>query len=203
MYKNVIIVGAGGHAKVIADIVRKSGDNLIGFLDDKKEAGSAFFDGFILGTIASYEEYPDAQFIIGIGDNAIREAVSKKMGSVSFYTAVHPTAVIGEGVTIGDGSAVMANAVVNADATIGAHCIINTASVVEHDNKIGDYVHISPGAALAGTVSVGERTHIGIGAKVIQNTEICADVLVGAGGVVTKSIPSSGTYVGVPVRKVK
>ena len=203
MYKNVIIVGAGGHAKVIADIVRKSGDNLIGFLDDHKEPGSAFFDGFILGDTESYGEYPDAQFIIAIGNNAIRESISKKMESVPFYTAIHPTAVIGEGVTIGEGSAVMANAVVNAAATIGAHCIINTAAVVEHDGKVGNFVHISPGAALAGTVSVGERTHIGIGAKVIQNIEICADVLVGAGGVVTKSIPSSGTYVGVPIRKVK
>ncbi|MBQ7950407.1 MAG: acetyltransferase [Clostridia bacterium] len=203
MYKNVIVVGAGGHAKVIADIVRKSGDNLIGFLDDHKEPGSAFFDGFILGDTESYGEYPDAQFIIAIGNNAIRETISKKMGDVSFYTAIHPTAVIGEGVTIGEGSAVMANAVINADAAIGAHCIINTASVVEHDGKLASFVHVSPGAALAGTVSLGERAHIGIGAKIIQNLEICADVLVGAGGVVTTSITEPGTYVGVPVRKVK
>ena len=203
MHKDVIIIGAGGHAKVIADIVRKSGDNLVGFLDDSKEAGTEFFDAFILGKTDSYHEYPDKEFIIAIGNNGIRQKIVEQMRDVTFYTAIHPTAVIGEGVTIGEGSCVMANAVVNADAKIGKHCIVNTASVVEHDNVISDYVHISPTAALAGTVTVGERTWIGIGAKVKNNTDICADVVVGAGAVVVKNITEGGTYVGVPARKVK
>ena len=203
MHKDVIVIGAGGHAKVIADIVRKSGDNLVGFLDDSKEAGSEFFDAFILGKTDSYCEYPDKEFIIAIGNNAVRQKIAEQMQDVTFYTAVHPTAVIAEGVTVGEGTCVMANAVVNADAKIGKHCIINTASVVEHDNMILDYVHISPAAALAGTVTVGEKTHIGIGAKVKNNTDICADVIVGAGAVVVKNITEAGTYVGVPAGKVK
>ncbi|MBP3447402.1 MAG: acetyltransferase [Clostridia bacterium] len=201
MYNNVIIIGAGGHAKVIADIVRKSGDNLLGFLDDKKEAGTAFFDGFVLGNTDSYREYPDARFIIGIGSNEVRKEIAQKLKGASFYTAIHPTAVIGEGVTIGEGSCVMAKAVINADATVGAHCILNTASVVEHDNLIGDFTHISPGACLAGTVNVGDGCHIGIGATVKNNISICSGVLIGAGAVVVKSIIEPGTYVGVPARK--
>ena len=203
MHKDVIIIGAGGHAKVIADIVRKSGDNLVGFLDDSKEAGSEFFDAFILGKTGSYCEYPDKEFIIAIGNNAIRKKIVEQMQGASFYTAIHPTAVIGEGVSVGEGTCVMASAVLNADAKIGKHCIINTASVVEHDNMILDYVHISPAAALAGTVTVGEKTHIGIGVKVKNNTVICADVIVGAGAVVVKNITEAGTYIGVPARKVK
>ena len=203
MHKDVIVIGAGGHAKVIADIVRKSGDNLVGFLDDTKEAGTEFFDAFILGNTDSYGEYQDKEFIIAIGNNVIREQIALKLQGVSFYTAIHPTAVIAEGVCVGKGTCVMANAVINADAKIGKHCIINTASVVEHDNVIADYVHISPATALAGTVTVGKGAHIGIGAKVKNNTEICADVVVGAGAVVVKNIAEAGTYVGVPARKVK
>ena len=203
MHKDVIVIGAGGHAKVIVDIVRKSGDNLVGFLDDSKESGTECFDAFILGTTDSYAEYADKEFIIAVGNNAVREQLAQKMQGVSFYTAIHPTAVIGEGVSIGKGTCVMANAVVNADAKIGNHCIVNTASVVEHDNILSDYVHISPAAALAGTVTVGERTHLGIGSCVKNNITICADVTVGAGGVVVKNITEAGTYVGVPARKVK
>ena len=127
MCKDVIIVGAGGHAKVIADIVKKSGDNLVGFLDDSKEVGSEFFDAFILGTVDSYMEFSEKMFIIAVGNNGIRETISKKLSKVSFYTAIHPTAVVGEGVSIGEGSCVMANAVVNPGASVGNHCIINTA----------------------------------------------------------------------------
>ncbi|MBE7018931.1 MAG: acetyltransferase [Ruminococcaceae bacterium] len=203
MHKDVIIIGAGGHAKVIADIVRKSGDNLVGFLDDSKEAGTEFFDAFILGKTDSYHEYRDKEFIIAIGNNGIRQKIAEQMRDVTFYTAIHPAAVIAEGVTIGEGTCVMTNAVVNSDAKIGKHCIVNTASVVEHDNVISDYVHISPAAALAGTVTIGERTHVGIGAKVKNNTDICAEVVVGAGAVVVKNITEGGTYVGVPARKVK
>lgn len=203
MCKNVVIVGAGGHAKVIADIVKKSGDNLLGFLDDSKESGTEVFDAFVLGTIDSYKEYSNAALIIAIGDNYARERVAQKLEDAYFYTAIHPTAVIAEGVAIGQGTCVMANAVINPDATVGVHCIINTASVVEHDNVIGDFCHISPAAALAGTVTIGKRTHIGIGAKVKNNVCVCDDAIVGAGAVVVKPITEAGTYIGVPARKVK
>ncbi len=203
MCKNVVIIGAGGHAKVIADIVKKSGDNLLGFLDDTKEAGTEFLDAFILGNTQTVDEYPTAEFIVGIGNNQTRRKIAEQFKHLPYYTAIHPTAIIGEGVSVGEGSCIMANAVVNASSQIGKHCILNTASVVEHDNVLSDYVHISPAAALAGTVTVGEETHIGIGACVKNNLSICQGVTVGAGGVVVSSISEPGIYVGVPARKVK
>lgn len=197
---DVIIIGAGGHARVIADIVRCSGDRVLGFLDDA--APSA--DLPVLGKVKDYVNYPVAAFIIGIGNAAVRRKIAEQLAGVNWYTAIHPAAVISaEGVSIGAGTAVMAGAVINPGAVIGAHCIINTASVVEHDNRIGDFAHISVGAKLAGTVTVGEDTWVGIGAAVSNNVDICGGCMIGAGAVVVKSITEPGTYVGVPARRIK
>ena len=97
----------------------------------------------------------------------------------------------------------MANAVINPAANIGKHCIINTSAVVEHDNRISDFVHVSVGAKLGGTVSIGEHTWVGIGANVSNNVSICDHCMIGAGTVVIHDIKESGTYVGVPARKIK
>lgn len=199
--QKVIILGAGGHAKVVADIIRKNGDFVEGFLDDSKEANADFFGGKILGKISEYEKYKNCRFIIAIGSNAVREKLSEL--KVEFYTAVHPGAVIGEGVKLGRGTVVMAGAVINADAVIGEHCIINTGAVVEHDNLLADFVHISPTATLCGSVKVGKRTQIGCGAKVRNNLSITDDVLVGVGAAVVKDITESGVYAGVPAKKIK
>ena len=191
--KQVIIIGAGGHARVIADIVRRAGDNLLGFLDDNVPA---------LGKVKDYVNYPEAHFIIGIGNAAVRRRIAGELAGVNWYTAIHPTAVIAENVRIGPGSAVMAGAVVNPGAVIGEHCIVNTGSIVEHDNQIENYVHISVGAKLAGTVTIGENTWVGIGAVVSNNLTVCGDCMIGAGAVVVRNITESGTYVGVPARKL-
>ena len=149
-------------------------------------------------------KYPDASFVIGIGNSAIREKIVCQLDGVRWYTAIHPSAVISVLDTqIGVGSVIMANAVINPSAHIGAHCIINTASVVEHDNHVGDFTHISVGAKLGGTVSVGAHTWVGIGATVINNVSICDHCMIGAGAVVIRDIKESGTYVGVPARKIK
>lgn len=192
--KNVIIIGAGGHARVIADIVRLAGDRVLGFLDDNVPA---------LGQVKDHVNYPDAHFVIGIGSAAVRKRIAEAMGSVRWYTAIHPTAVIAQDVRIGEGSVVMANAVMNPGASVGRHCIVNTGSIVEHDNQISDYVHISVGARLAGTVTVGQGSWIGIGAVVSNNLSICGGCMIGAGAVVVKSIHQPGTYVGVPARRIK
>lgn len=200
--KNVIIVGAGGHARVIADIVRCRGDRVLGFLDDHTQAGTQ--DIPVLGTLKDYVNYPDACFIVGIGNAAIRRKVAQSMAGVAWYTAIHPSAVVsGMNVSIGQGTAVMAGAVINTGATIGEHCIINTASVVEHDNAIGEFSHISVGVKLAGTVTVGADTWVGIGAVVSNNLNICGGCTIGAGAVVVRSIPEPGTYVGVPARRMQ
>lgn len=200
--KNVIIIGAGGHARVIADIVRCRGDCLLGFLDDRATEGVGEIP--VLGTVKDYVNYPDAHFIIGIGNAAVRRRVAEEMNGVQWYTAIHPAAVVSDmNVSIAPGTAVMAGAVINPGAAIGAHCIINTAAVVEHDNIIGDYAHISVGAKLAGTVTVGPDTWVGIGAVVSNNLSICGGSFIGAGAVVVKSVTEPGTYVGVPARRIK
>ena len=199
MSENVILVGAGGHGKVIADIVLRSGVQVLGFLDDHPASDSVL--GLpILGPVASWPEYcHNASFVLAIGANGIRRQLAESM-DVSWFTAVHPSAQIGREVSIGPGSVIMANAIINPQTRIGIHCIINSGAIVEHDNVIGDYVHISPGAVLCGTVHVGEGSHIGARAVLKNNISLCANTVIGAGGVVIHDLEVPGTYVGVPVR---
>ena len=200
MNKKVILIGASGHGKVIFDIVRAQGDTVIGFLDDR---ASGICCGVpVLGSVGTAENYPEAEFIISIGSNAVRKKIAERL-NVRWATAIHPSAVISPSANIGEGTVVMANAVVQADAVVGKHCILNTACVVEHENKIGDYVHLSPRAALGGNVIVGSETHIGIGACVRNNITICESCTVGAGAAVVKNLEESGVYIGVPARRFK
>lgn len=196
MCKQVVIMGAGGHAKVVADIIRKSGDTVVGFLDDFNKGEG------ILGTIADCVKFENCSFVIAIGLGKVRKNISEKYPKLDYYTAIHPRAIISENVSIGKGSVVMANAVINAGAVIGEHSIINTSSVVEHDDKLGKYVHVSPGAVLCGTVTVGDNTHIGAGSVVRNNITICENCVIGCGAAVVKDIEKSGTYIGVPSEEI-
>lgn len=203
MSESVIIIGASGHGKVIADIVIKSGDKVVGFLDDNIEKGTVISGIEVLGAVPDYVKWKDCCFVIGIGNPYVRERIANAL-PVKWYTAIHPTAVISSlDVEIGDGTVVMANAVINSNAKIGKHCIINTAAVVEHDNSLEDFVHISPNVTLSGMVRVGKSTHIGAGSCTKQVIYIAPDCIIGAGSVIVKDITESGTYVGVPARKIK
>ena len=203
MSHDVIIIGAGGHAKVIADIVVKNNDTLLGFLDDNK-AKDDFVLGYpILGKSDDIYSFADRSvFIIGIGDNYIRKSISDKY-NVTWHTAIHPSTNIGIDVTIKEGTVIMANAVINTSAKIGRHCIINTGAIVEHDNIISDYVHISPNVSLGGMVSIGDCTHIGIGANVRNNINITSNCVIGTGAAVVSDIIEDGVYVGVPARRIR
>ena len=190
--KNVVIIGAGGHGKVVADIVRANGDIFVGFLDDAPKSG-------VIGRVSEVNKYPDAEIIIAIGNADVRKRLSNM--NVKWYTAIHPTAVISPSAEIGVGTVVMPNSVINAGAIVGKHCIVNTGAIVEHDNVLGDYVHVSVGAKLGGTVKVGDSTWIGIGATVSNNISICGGCMIGAGAVVVRDINASGTYIGVPAHR--
>jgi sugar O-acyltransferase (sialic acid O-acetyltransferase NeuD family) len=200
--KRLVIIGAGGHGKVIADIALKNGYVNICFVDDNATGDVMGFP--IIGTSIEIKRLNDGStdFVIGIGNNATRKLIAEKY-DVNFVTLVHPSAQIGVNVSIGKGTVVMAGAVINVCSTVGEHCIINTGAIVEHDNVIEDYAHISPNAALGGTVRVGALSHIGIGVTVKNNTDICGGCVIGAGAVVIRDITESGTYVGVPPRKIK
>lgn len=208
MNKDVVIIGASGHGKVIADIIIKSGDNVVGFLDDNIDLQNkkVFLDKSVIGLVADCETIQEKNqeyfFVVGIGNNYIRKEIFEKY-RLNYYTAIHPSAIISNQVQIGKDTVIMANAVINANVFIGENCIINTGSIIEHDNKIENNVHISPNATLCGTVTVGELTHIGASVTVKNNINICKECIIGAGAVVVKDIISSGTYIGVPVKKIK
>lgn len=201
MNECIILIGGGGHAKVVADCIFSCRKQITGILDDHLSAGSALFGIPVLGKISDYTHYQDHHFLLAIGSNRVRAQLSRTL-PVQWCTIIHPSAIISPYASIGVGTVVMPRAVINAGAAVGAHCIINTGSIVEHDCRIEDCAHISPGASLGGTVHIGACTHIGIGACVRNNLSICSDCTVGAGAAVVQNIEQPGTYVGVPARRL-
>ncbi len=204
MNQQIVIIGASGHGKVIADIAEKNGYTDIVFLDDNptiKLCGKHLVGGGSSEVLT----YQDADFIVAIGNAKIRHKIQTQLmeSGIHVVSLVHPSAVVASDVTIGVGTVVMAGAVVNAGTEIGQGCIINTCSSVDHDCQIGDFVHISVGAHVAGTVTIGNNTWIGAGATVSNNVNICASCMIGAGATVIKSIAEFGTYIGVPARRSK
>jgi len=192
----LIIIGASGHGKVIADIAVKLGYEDIVFLDDDESIEECA--GFLVVGKTNEAVAMDGDKIVAIGNAGIREKISKTIKTVSL---IHPDAAISRRVKIGDGTVIMAGAVINSDSVIGTGCIINTGASVDHDCVIGDYCHISVGAHVAGTCHIGEKTWIGAGATVSNNINICSDSTIGAGAVVVRNIDEVGTYVGCPSKK--
>lgn len=204
MKKTLVVIGAGGHGKVIADIAFKTGYKNVLFLDDnfggKECAGCA-----VAGKTDAFLNYIKHDFFVAVGNAKVREKFinNLKKNHCKIVKLIHPDAVISRRVKIGAGTAVMAGVVINSDADIGEGCIINTSSSVDHDCRISDYVHIAVGAHLAGNVGVGRSTWIGAGTTVINNIQICPNCMIGAGAAVVKNIDEPGTYVGVPSHKIK
>ena len=190
-------MGAGGHGRVLRDMVERSGDVFLGFLDDSAAGAD------ILGKTADAAQFPEAEFIIGIGDNAIREKIAKMHPDLAYYTAVDPSAVISPSAKIGKGTCIMPLSVVNAGAEIGDHVILNTHSTIEHDVVTKNFVHISPGAVILGGAKIGEGTHIGGGAVIRNYVSVSGGSVIGMGAAVTKNIEEAGVYGGVPARKIK
>ena len=201
MSEKVILIGGGGHAKVIMDIVTACGDTVVGLLDDGLEVGAVVQGVPVVGAAIDAEKFADCRFVVAVGNNTIRHRIVDAL-PVAWYTAIHPSAVVSPHAVVGEGSVIMPAAVINAGARVGCHCIINTAAVVEHDNEISDYAHVSCGAVLTGSVSVGEEALVGAAAVVRNNVRICSGAVIGAGAVVINDLEEKGTYVGVPARKM-
>ncbi len=199
--KKLIIIGASGHGKVIADIAVHCGYSDIAFLDDNEYAEECM--GYpVVGATKTAGAYPDAEFIVAIGNPDIRKKIQEQLQNTGLrvISLIHPKAVVADHVEIGKGTVIMAGAIINSDSRIGDSCIINTGATVDHDNIIDDYVHVSVGSHLAGTVKIGKGTWIGAGAVVSNNISICDNCMIGAGAVVIKNIEQSGTYVGIPAK---
>lgn len=204
MNKKLLIIGAGGHGKVVADIaLNLKKYDVIEFLDDAIKECMSFKVIDCVNNMNNYIE--DYDIIVAIGNTSARKQILDELikNNAKIPSLIHPTATIGENVEIGFGTVVMAGAIINPDSKIGNGCIINTAATVDHDCKLENYVHISVGAHLAGNVKIGESTWIGIGSSVINNINICENVMLGAGAVAVKDITESGTYIGVPAKKIK
>jgi len=200
--KTLVIIGAGGHAKVCYEIAQKMNQwsNFI-FLDDNPVNG--FFN--ISGSIQEFHKYSACDFFIAIGSNVKRQQLfhELKEQALTIVTLIHPRAVISKTAKIGEGTVVMAGVVVDADANIGQACILNSGCLIGHDALIENYVHISPGANLAGTVYIGESTWIGVSATVINNIQIGSHIILGAGATAINDLINSGTYIGVPAKEKK
>ena len=205
MKDKLIIIGASGHGKVVADIAIKMNKwQSIAFLDDDESIRTSMGLEVIGKTADAFTYKDEADFFVAIGSNATREKIQEKLieQGLNVVSLTHPRVAIGTDVEIGIGSVVMAGVVINSASRIGKGCIINTSSSLDHDNVIEDYVHISPGVRTAGSVSIGKGTWLGVGSIVSNNVNICSGCKVGAGAVVVKDITEPGTYVGVPVRRV-
>lgn len=199
--KKLVIIGAGGHGKVVADIAAKNGYTNITFLDDN-DAVKTCGDYIVVGTSKEAVKYTDADFFVAIGNATRRRKIQSDIVTAGLHVVslFHPNSVIAPHVKIGGGTVVMAGVVINPYTEIGQGCIINTCASIDHDTNIADYVHVSVGSHIAGTVKIGKETLIGAGAVVSNNVHICERCVVGAGAVVVKDIEKRGTYVGVPAR---
>lgn len=194
--KKLVIIGASGHGKVIADIALLNGYKDIVFLDDDENIKECA--GFpVVGKIDDVVSM-NGDTIVAIGNAKARERI--QAGLENIVTLIHPNSIISRRVAIGKGTVVMAGVVINSDVTIGNGCIINTGATVDHDCVIEDFVHVSVGVHVAGTCKIGKGTWIGVGATISNNLNICGNCMVGAGTVVVKNIREVGTYLGVPAK---
>ncbi|WP_322551816.1 acetyltransferase [Priestia megaterium] len=198
----LLILGAGGHGKVVSEIAQlmKKWEE-IAFLDDREDISEVLgmpIVGRLTDLPALRSEYEYA--FVAIGSNTARLKWTEKISHHGFKipTLMHPSSTVSTKSSIEEGTVIMAGVVINPDARIGRSCIINTASTIDHDCTLQDGVHTSPGAHLGGTVQVGERTWICIGATIINNINIGCDSVIAAGAVVTKDVPSNVIVAGVP-----
>lgn len=203
----IIIIGAGGHGRVVADclsLMNPSSD--IVFLDDqfpeKKTSGSWEIIGKI-DDLAGLKKNCQG-VVVGIGENNLRMELQRKAKDLGFIilNAVHPTSVISKNVSLGEGTVVFANSVINIGSKIGHGTIINSSALVEHDNVIGDGCHIGPGAKLAGTVNIGDLSLVGIGAVVLQNIKIDRRAIIGANSLVLSDVKEGAKVIGVPAKEI-
>ncbi|HZR25951.1 MAG TPA: acetyltransferase [Vicinamibacterales bacterium] len=205
----IVVIGAGGHAKVVLDVARSTGmsdADVLGFVDDNVALIGTRVSGFpVIGPIDALPPPREARVIMGIGDNALRCRLFARLRERGYeiLTVIHRSAIVAPGCTLGDGVVVMAQAAVNVDTRIGDNVVLNTGCTVDHDCAIGAHAHIAPGANLAGGVVIGEQTLIGIGSAVIPGVAIGPRTIVGAGSVVTKDIGADCVVAGVPARVIR
>ncbi|MBP3366679.1 MAG: acetyltransferase [Treponema sp.] len=209
--KPIIIIGAGGHAKVLFDVLRQQNRKIIGFVDKNKVLNGTYICGIpVLGNdeVLNCYNCSDILLVNGIGSVGSMELRKRiynnyKKNGFCFETVVHNSAVISSNAILEEGCQILAGAVLSYGCKIGANSIINTKASVDHECIIGRHVHIAPGCTICGGVAVGNETHVGSGSTVIQLCKIGSCSLIGAGSLVLKDIPANARAYGSPANAIK
>ena len=192
----IIIIGGGGHGRVVIEALLRSGQQLAGVIDPNPAVAVALPTGLpLLGSEEALADHPPESYrlangIGGIGDGRRRQMFERMTRAGYVFASIrHPSAVVAEtGVTMGEGAQVMAGAVIQPSVRIGANAVVNTRAAIDHDCLLGDHCHVVPGAVLCGSVSVGEDTHIGAGAVIIQGVRIGRGCLIGANATILRDV---------------
>jgi len=215
--KNVLIIGAAQHARIVANLIKtsKSTKNLfkvIGFIDDNKKLHGSKIDGRpVLGTFNKVQEIGKKTntkyFLMGISAKhiKIRSKYYTKMIELGFKSlnAIHDSAIIDKKCVLGIGNVINPGCIINAFAQIGNNCVIYSGSIIEHEDILSDNVFVGPGVSLTANVKIGENSYIGVGSKVIPHIKIGKNVTIGAGSVILDDIPDNVTVAGIPAKKIK
>jgi sugar O-acyltransferase (sialic acid O-acetyltransferase NeuD family) len=207
---NIVVIGGGGHAKVLISVLKKSGYTVNGYTD-KEDRGVILGVRYlgvdrVLADVA--RQHAEWKAIIGIGKidtSGLRLRLQDEIGALGFdFPAIcSPHSVVNEEVTLGAGTAVFDGVVINSGTRIGRACILNTSSTVEHDCQIGENVHTAPGVTVSGGVAIGDNSLVGAGSSVKQSIRICEGCLIGAGSTVVNDITVRGTYAGNPAKLIR
>lgn len=210
--EKVVIIGSSGHAKSLIDAIKQGGQmKLVGLVDSYRPIGESTLGVPILGKVEDLPEicqkYQVNQGIIAVGNNWKRHLLSQQIlelaSNFKFVNVIHPSAIVGINVHLGQGTAVLAGSVIGPDSTIGEHCIINTKASIDHDGSMADFSSLGPGSTLGGNVSIGKFSFVGLGSSIIQKVVIGDGVVIGAGSMVLDDIAHNTLTHGSPAKKIK
>lgn len=201
MTNGIVVLGAGGHAKVVISTLHAAGYEVAAVLDDDlTKHGSRIMGVEIIGFLTEVGSLGYHHGVIAVGENATRKKISERVKNLEWLTVVHPQAYVDPSVRLGEGTVVFAGAVLQSDTLVGRHVIINTGATVDHDCVLEDFVHVAPGSHLAGAVRVGEGAFLGLASGVIPGLCVGAWSTVGAGGMVVDDVPARAKVMGIPAR---
>jgi sugar O-acyltransferase (sialic acid O-acetyltransferase NeuD family) len=209
--EEIVIIGGGGHSKVVISIVKKLARYRILGYTDLKDNGAVLGIPFIggdreLGSLATGRKKLSAVIAVGqVGQGKLRCELYTRLLTLNlcYPPIISPDAIVSNEAFCGEGAVVMDGAVICAGARMGGGSIVNTNSTIEHDSIVSDWVHVGPGATICGGVTIGQFSMIGAGATVIEGVEIAAGCIVGAGATVVHNLAEAGVYVGCPVRRIR
>lgn len=207
--KDLYIIGAGGFGREVAWLVSRINEvtptwNIKGFIDDNPELKGTELDGYkVAGNCDFLNDQQDAYCVCAVGSSKVRKAIISKLTNVKFATVIDPNVQKSESTTIGEGSIICAGSIITVDGSIGDHVIINLDCTIGHDDILDDFVTLYPSVNVSGNVHLGECVEMGTGSKIIQGLKVKNETIIGAGAVVVRDIEETGTYVGVPVKRVK